>query len=118
MKIITSVFFLIFLGVSTANSEETFSNYNKYSLTKTKFKLNKIAKEFNHPWALTFINEKNLIVTEKNGGIFKVNVDTGFKQPITHAIEHTSYDGGGPGCLLYTSPSPRDRTRARMPSSA
>ena len=24
----------------------------------------------------------------------------------------------GGGCLLYTSPSPRDRTRARMPSSA
>ena len=100
MKIITSVFFLIFLGVSTANSEETFSNYNKYSLTKTKFKLNKIAKEFNHPWALTFINEKKLIVTEKNGGIFKVNVDTGFKQAIKHAIEHTSYDGGGQGGLL------------------
>ena len=26
--------------------------------------------------------------------------------------------GGGGGCLLYTSPSPRDRTRSRMPSSA
>ena len=25
---------------------------------------------------------------------------------------------GGNGCLLYTSPSPRDRTRSRMPSSA
>ena len=26
---------------------------------------------------------------------------------------------GGPNvCLLYTSPSPRDRTRSRMPSSA
>ena len=24
----------------------------------------------------------------------------------------------GKDCLLYTSPSPRDRTRARMPSSA
>ena len=24
----------------------------------------------------------------------------------------------GGGCLLYTSPSPRDRTRSRMPSSA
>ena len=24
----------------------------------------------------------------------------------------------GPACLLYTSPSPRDRTRSRMPSSA
>ena len=29
------------------------------------------------------------------------------------------FDCGGPmGCLLYTSPSPRDRTRSRMPSSA
>ena len=27
-----------------------------------------------------------------------------------------SQDAGG--CLLYTSPSPRDRTRSRMPSSA
>ena len=26
--------------------------------------------------------------------------------------------GKGNGCLLYTSPSPRDRTRSRMPSSA
>ena len=25
---------------------------------------------------------------------------------------------GIPGCILYTSPSPRDRTRSRMPSSA
>ena len=28
------------------------------------------------------------------------------------------YGGGSYGCLLYTSPSPRDRTRSRMPSSA
>ena len=27
-------------------------------------------------------------------------------------------DSAGEGCLLYTSPSPRDRTRSRMPSSA
>ena len=26
--------------------------------------------------------------------------------------------GGFGGCLLYTSPSPRDRTTSRMPSSA
>ena len=26
--------------------------------------------------------------------------------------------GGKDTCLLYTSPSPRDRTRSRMPSSA
>jgi uncharacterized protein len=28
------------------------------------------------------------------------------------------YEGQFRGCLLYTSPSPRDRTRSRMPSSA
>ena len=27
-------------------------------------------------------------------------------------------NGCGKSCLLYTSPSPRDRTRSRMPSSA
>ena len=30
-------------------------------------------------------------------------------------LDHFTYDLG---CLLYTSPSPRDRTRSRMPSSA
>ena len=29
-----------------------------------------------------------------------------------------SYEQEGITCLLYTSPSPRDRTRSRMPSSA
>ena len=29
-----------------------------------------------------------------------------------------SLDESLEGCLLYTSPSPRDRTRSRMPSSA
>jgi len=29
-----------------------------------------------------------------------------------------SHAGGDKNCLLYTSPSPRDRTRSRMPSSA
>ena len=38
-----------------------------------------------------------------------------------HPEDHIKYDktrvGYGP-CLLYTSPTPRDRTRSRMPSSA
>ena len=34
-------------------------------------------------------------------------------------LSHFHYtDGYAYGCLLYTSPSPRDRTRSRMPSSA
>ena len=33
-------------------------------------------------------------------------------------IKVESPDGDPMRCLLYTSPSPRDRTRSRMPSSA
>ena len=36
---------------------------------------------------------------------------------ITEAVKHTKWSIYH-GCLLYTSPSPRDRTRSRMPSSA
>ena len=38
------------------------------------------------------------------------NIDAGKGEP--------GMDGLGTVCLLYTSPSPRDRTRYRMPSSA
>ena len=34
------------------------------------------------------------------------------------AGEMVEFDGGVKGCLLYTSPSPRDRQKSRMPSSA
>ena len=33
-------------------------------------------------------------------------------------IETVSMDGRHEGCLLYTSPSPRDLSTSRMPSSA
>ena len=36
---------------------------------------------------------------------------------IIHEIGHATYERNM-NCLLYTSPSPRDRTRSRMPSSA
>ena len=35
--------------------------------------------------------------------------------PLTFSIDFTALDGG---CLLYTSPSPRDLSTSRMPSSA
>ena len=42
---------------------------------------------------------------------------------LTHKRRISALGPGGltrerAGCLLYTSPSPRDRTRSRMPSSA
>ena len=64
-------------------------------------------------------------------GIFKME-DVGELNPLLHVLEelrvdHTKNDeilfhSGGPigknSCLLYTSPSPRDLSTSRMPSSA
>ena len=46
---------------------------------------------------------------------FKEDFDAIFKD--TYIINHKTKEASS-YCLLYTSPSPRDRTRSRMPSSA
>ena len=69
-------------------------------------------------YPLKDIDELNIVVlrTEWNDDVvgkihkscIKALKDAGIKKDQIH--QHT--------CLLYTSPSPRDRTRSRMPSSA
>ena len=51
------------------------------------------------------------------GEVIDMNVDP--SNP-ARVIAHVRIEYGTPirACLLYTSPSPRDRTRSRMPSSA
>ena len=93
-KYITFIIYLALLHFSSIHSKENFSNYKNYELTKTKFKLEKVAKELDHPWALTFIDNNHLIVTEKSGGIYKINTSSGEKQAIKHNIQHIGYDGG------------------------
>ena len=48
------------------------------------------------------------------------DAESGMKKAINHLeIELSKIRAGkATPCLLYTSPSPRDRTRSRMPSSA
>ena len=45
--------------------------------------------------------------SDETGGTLHEHPDTGLAKSTAST-----------GCLLYTSPSPRDRTRSRMPSSA
>ena len=42
----------------------------------------------------------------------------GVKGGLNYGIDGRNYIYANGTCLLYTSPSPRDRTRSRMPSSA
>jgi len=44
--------------------------------------------------------------------------DVGIKEKLNESAQKTMTGDRLTNCLLYTSPSPRDRTRSRMPSSA
>ena len=82
-----------------------------------------------YPSEVQFVWHKDEVLPEHpNGMIFEALNDLG---EITNSLRIFSVGGGqiseNPGkeqsthlypCLLYTSPSPRDRTRSRMPSSA
>ena len=46
------------------------------------------------------------------------DIKTNLKTFLQSQSEFQDYDFEGSGCLLYTSPSPRDAHESRMPSSA
>ena len=61
------------------------------------------------------------LISSVIGSIFQVAVygsNEQFEQDFIQYSKDASITGLAWGCLLYTSPSPRDRTRSRMPSSA
>ena len=58
--------------------------------------------------------EKKLLKTIEDY-VYKLNNALGYDM---NTVEFAVRDGIPYACLLYTSPSPRDRTRSRMPSSA
>ena len=98
---------VLFLIPNVLLADASIEDYRKYEATKTRFNLEKVAKGLNHPWALTFIDKKNIVVTEKDGGLNRINALTGEKQKIKHNIQHIGYDGSGQGGLLdvYFNPS-------------
>ena len=63
-------------------------------------------------------------ISEPRAPCFKLGIKTGFRKMPTIMAEAGNTGWmmrvitPGEICLLYTSPSPRDRTRSRMPSSA
>ena len=96
---ISIFFFLIF-------SSKSFSE---------NFTFKKLA-DLNEPWGSSFINNEELIITEKTGKIKIVNIISEEVYEIEHNLNYFVHGQGGlldiiyqdNYCLLYTSPSPRD----------
>ena len=101
------------------------------TFSEEKFKLIEVSKKLSEPWGMTFVDNDNLLITEKSGSIMRIDMKTGKQNPIQHDLDfyyygqgglldilykdgyvYVSYSedrGEGSTCLLYTSPSPRDR---------
>ena len=56
-------------------------------------------------------------LSERFGKTDKLCAELGGRPILSHVLDTAAELQFG-DCLLYTSPSPRDRTRSRMPSSA
>ena len=69
---------------------------------------------------MIFVKGRGIVLDEPS--VVAVHKDIrGVKKVLAVGKEAKNMLGRTPGnivCLLYTSPSPRDRTRSRMPSSA
>ena len=105
MKCIIKISFLVFIfNYQNIVANNKFTNFQDYETTKTKFNLKEITKGINYPWGMTFINEKDLLITEKNGKLIKVNTKSGEKIEIKHNIQSIGYNssffGSGQGGLL------------------
>ena len=82
------------------------------------FQIYSITKTFTATVILKLVEEKKLSLQDKLSKFYPDYPDASAIS-IESLLTHTSgvYDYTR-GCLLYTSPSPRDRQKSRMPSSA
>ncbi len=93
------LFFFVFF-FNNINAEVSVHDFKKYKVVTEKLKLKEVVKGLNHPWGLTFIDEENLIVTEKNGGLLKININSKKVTKIKHKINSIPFDGSDQGGLL------------------
>ena len=99
------VFFLIlifylfqFLNVF---ADVKFSDYKDYKIPKINFHLEEISKGLNYPWGMTFVDNENLLITEKNGRLLKINISTGEQEEISHELNIFTGRQGGLLDVLY-----------------
>ncbi len=82
-----TLFFFLALFSTTVFSEE--------------IKLIEITKRLSEPWGMTFVDDNNLLITEKTGGIVRIDMTTGEKFPIEHELDFYYYGQGGLLDILY-----------------
>ena len=72
-------------------------SFSAYSIN---LKFTKIVN-LDYPWSLTFINDNELLISEKNGKIKLINLSTKKIKEIEHNLNYSSYGQGGLLDIIY-----------------
>ena len=81
-----------------------FTLYNantSYSESNTKFTLEKIVENLKKPWSLSFVDDENIIFTEKSGKLFILNLKAKEILEINHNLSILEVGQGGLLDVLY-----------------
>lgn len=91
MKI--NLLFLFYLMFSFNAYSVEIKNFKSYKSTSTKLKIEKITENvLDFPWGITFTDKNSILVTQKNGKIFKIDVKTGSISEINHSIQSIDFN--------------------------
>ena len=83
------IFFLLFIFLNFSNS------------IANEFKLEKVLDKFKKPWSLSFIDESNLLLTEKSGNLYHYNLNKKKITEINHNLSVLEVGQGGLLDVLY-----------------
>jgi len=72
-----------------------------FNLFAQEIKLERIADSFDKPWSLSFIDEENIIITEKSGKLYTLNLKNKKISEIKHNLSVLEVGQGGLLDVLY-----------------
>ena len=75
--------------------------FYSFSLYAAEFKLEKIFEGFENPWSLSFVNDKNILITEKPGKIKFVDLENKNIKTIIHDLKILEDGQGGLLDIIY-----------------
>ena len=96
----TFMLFLLFacnenIEIATENIIDNFEEYKVLEEELINLEEIDIGTKLNNPWALEFINDNEILITEKSGNLIYANLETNNYNKIIHEIPVASIGQGG-----------------------
>jgi aldose sugar dehydrogenase len=75
--------------------------FQEFNLSSNELKLNELIRGLDRPWGFSFIDNENVLITEKSGNILKVNLINNKISKLTHNLNILEDGQGGLLDIIY-----------------